>query len=168
MKKLQEERLVQKECMDALSKEIESELEGSNPDSDLDSDDSDAEPEAADMALLPFFICSATGLGKVHRPGESVLGQAEGFGPACGVQGKRFEALTLTENWGNYALCERCFGKAAGCPELCGYETRKNGELVRCARRCAPEAMEDHPEGHRDLLFGTTHRCSIHAVEKDE
>ena len=168
VKKLQEERLVQKECMDALSKEIESELEGSNPDSDLDSDDSDAEPEAADMALLPFFICSATGLGKVHRPGESVLGQAEGFGPACGVQGKRFEALTLTENWGNYALCERCFGKAAGCPELCGYETRKNGELVRCARRCAPEAMEDHPEGHRDLLFGTTHRCSIHAVEKDE
>ena len=168
VKKVQEERAVQKECMDALTKEIESELEGSDSDSDLDSDDSDAEPRAADMALLPFFICSASGLGKVHRPGESVLGQAEGFGPACGVQGKRFEALTLTENWGDYALCERCFGKAAGCPELCGYETRKNGELLRCARRCAPEAMEDHPEESRELLFGTTHRCSIHAVEKDE
>ena len=167
-RKLQEERTVQAECMSELSKEVESELGESTSEPSLDSDDSDAEPDAADMALLPFFICSSTGSGKVHRPGVSVLGQAEGFGPACGVQGKRFAALTLRENWGNYGLCERCFGKPAGCPELCSYEVYKEGELVRCSRRCAPEAIDGHPENSRELPAGMAHRCALHASIVDD
>ena len=167
-KKIMEERAVRAECMEKLNKEVESEMAESDSDDGLDSDDSEAEPAEADMSLLPFFICSPSGTGKVHRPGESVLRPVEGFGLACGVQGKRFAALTLSENWGRYALCERCFGKPSGCPELCSYEVYKNGEPVRCARRCAPEAIGGHPEDARELPLGMSHRCALHAEVKDD
>eukprot|EP00435_Cladocopium_sp_Y103_P073819 s164_g45.t1 len=168
-KKVQEERTLQAECMSDLVQEVESELLEGDSGPDLDSDESDVEPEAADMSLLPFFICSSKGTGKVHRPGESILGTVAGHRPACGVQGKNFVALTLSENWGTYSLCERCFGKPDGCGHLCDYEVYKDGEeAVRCSRRCAPGAVVGHPGEGAEMPEGFSHRCALHAAVVDE
>eukprot|EP00435_Cladocopium_sp_Y103_P058585 s2085_g20.t1 len=163
-RKASEEATVKAACMLELNKKIDLESLTTDSETGEDSDDSEVPPDAEDMDLLPSFVTAASGKGRVHRPGPSVLGTAAGHGPACGVKGKHFAVLSLSENWGDYTLCERCFGKPSGCKRLCGYEVYKNGEYLRCARRCSPESMLDHTE---DLAV-SAHRCALHSELVDE
>ncbi|CAK9091074.1 Calcium-dependent protein kinase 5 (PbCDPK5) [Durusdinium trenchii] len=106
-----------------------------------DSDDSLIDPEQGDIDFHPHFIQLATGYGRIHKPGEGVLADK----PACNAVGKRFTRLVLDEDWGTgYDLCERCFGRVQGCKLLCDYKTQRKGFMIRCSRRCCPEAVPGH------------------------
>ena len=79
---------------------------------DLDTLEGHSEPMTATPSLALWTWTS--GAGKVHEP---ILGEVAGQGPA-----KNFAALSLSENWGDYSLCERCCGKPDGCGKPCGSE----------------------------------------------
>ena len=76
----------EKAIMDSEKEKMEA-AEDSTPetsDSSEDSDESGVEPERKDLALLPHFLISSRGSGKVHKPAEMAGGFVEPCKPSSG------------------------------------------------------------------------------------
>ena len=129
--------------------------------SSCDSDESEVEPMKGDVAMLPHFVNSSSGSGKVHKPAVIPGGFEEPCKPSCGVRGCDYSILSLEENWGSYSLCERCFGKKGPCQHLCEFGEFRRGTWLRCSRRCERD-VEDQNHDPDEPVGNSKHMCPIH------